>query len=88
MSRNFSENSVESQRTGAVDFGQIPIDFSRFFEWREPPDLFWWDQMHVSLDIGRQIDLHAMPCVARESMRWHAELSLQPDTTNIKLADR
>ena len=30
MSRNFSENEVESQRTGAVDFGQNSTVFSRF----------------------------------------------------------
>jgi hypothetical protein len=55
---------------------------------REPPDLFWWDQVHVFLAAARPVDSQAMPSVARDPKPWCVELSLHPDTTNMKLVAR
>src|SRR5262249_357847 len=55
---------------------------------REPPDLFWWDQVHVSLTMARQVDWQAIPFVTPGSTSFQVDLSLRPDTTNIKLVAR
>ena len=54
----------------------------------EPPDLFWWNQVHVSLTAARPVDSQAMPSVARSPKFLCVQLSLHPDTTNMKLVAR
>jgi hypothetical protein len=54
----------------------------------EPPDLFWWDQVHASRRVIPQIDCRAMSRVAQDSSQLDVDVTFDPDTTNIKLVAR
>jgi hypothetical protein len=54
----------------------------------EPPDLFWWDQVHTSLLLDATKRLTSDVCLERISSGTDVDLTLHPETTNIKLVAR
>src|SRR6516225_6869089 len=83
---------VDCRRWSLLSWGRgfQPVSNLRVSSHRlgEPPDLFWWDRVQMSLRIARPIDSHAMPSVARGSKPLCVEMSLHADTNNMKSVAR